>query len=84
MKEIELVVQATRVNTLSKLTFADSRRFDALVRDVFPAVEFSGMEQEKLESALQEVCREMHLEVIPAQVCKTSTEYLDRRGCMYM
>ena len=37
-----MVVQALRVNTLSKLTFADSKRFDALVRDVFPNVPFEG------------------------------------------
>ena len=74
---MDLVVRATRLNTLSKLTFADSRRFDALVRDVFPAVEFSKVEQQKLETALQELCKEMHLEVIPAQV----SEKLMLRTC---
>lgn len=38
--EQELCVQALRVNTLSKLTFADSKQFDSLLRDVFPGVEF--------------------------------------------
>jgi len=41
--EYKLVVQALRLNTLSKLTFADSQRFDALVRDVFPNVPFKGI-----------------------------------------
>ena len=30
-----LVVQALQLNTLSKLTFADSKRFNSLVADVF-------------------------------------------------
>ena len=34
--EAKLVVQALRINTMSKLTFSDSMRFDALLRDVFP------------------------------------------------
>ena len=29
------MVQVLRLNTLSKLTFADRQRFDALVHDVF-------------------------------------------------
>jgi len=40
--EYKVVVQALRVNTLSKLTFQDSQRFDALLRDVFPKVPFEG------------------------------------------
>ena len=37
--EFEVVVQSLRLNTLSKLTFADSKRFDSLLMDVFPGVE---------------------------------------------
>ncbi|CAJ0566765.1 unnamed protein product, partial [Mesorhabditis spiculigera] len=33
--EASIVVQALLLNTLSKLTFADSRRFDALIQDIF-------------------------------------------------
>jgi len=44
------VVQALRLNTLSKLTFADSKRFDALVRDVFLGVPFREVEYEDLET----------------------------------
>merc|ERR1740130_541875 len=36
--ENQFVIQALRMNTLSKLTFADSQRFSALVEDVFPGV----------------------------------------------
>jgi len=34
--EVQLLVGALRVNTLSKLTYADSIRFNALINDVFP------------------------------------------------
>ena len=66
--ELRLVVQALRLNTLSKLTFADSKRFDSLVRDVFPGVPFRDVEYVELEAALREVCRENNLVVIESQV----------------
>ena len=34
-KETELIVKAARFNTMSKLTFSDSKRFDALLKDIF-------------------------------------------------
>ncbi len=39
--EAKLVVQALRINTLSKLTFSDSMRFDALLKDIFPGMWFT-------------------------------------------
>ena len=62
------MVQALRLNTLSKLTFADSKRFDALVRDVFLGVPFREVEYEDLETALRESCLESNLVVIESQV----------------
>ncbi|XP_068082912.1 cytoplasmic dynein 2 heavy chain 1 [Anabrus simplex] len=59
--EMELVVQALRLNTLSKLTFADSSRFDSLVKDIFPGVTFTSGGYEKLTSALQDSCNELGL-----------------------
>ncbi|XP_042887569.1 cytoplasmic dynein 2 heavy chain 1-like [Penaeus japonicus] len=59
--ESELVVQALRLNTLSKLTFSDSSRFDDLVKDVFPDVKFRGVGYEDLAIVLQEVFTEMGL-----------------------
>jgi len=66
--EAKLVVQALRINTLSKLTYTDSERFDALLQDVFPGVEFRDIEDETLRNALKEVCAESHLGVIDSQV----------------
>lgn len=66
--EAKLVVQALRINTLSKLTFTDSSRFDALVQDVFPGVDFKDIEYEELATAYREVCKEKHLLVNEMQV----------------
>ena len=66
--EAKLIVQALRINTLSKLTFSDSIRFDALVRDVLPGVEFKDIEYEELAESLRQVCKESSLVVIEPQV----------------
>ena len=68
-KESEIIVQALRLNTLSKLTFADGRYFDQLVHDVFPDVEFKDLAQKELVGALEQSAQEMHLETIESQVC---------------
>lgn len=66
--EAKIVVQALRINTLSKLTFADSASFDALVRDVFPGVEFKDIEYETLAEAIREICKETNLVINENQV----------------
>ncbi|XP_055023019.1 cytoplasmic dynein 2 heavy chain 1 [Boleophthalmus pectinirostris] len=70
IQESSLVVQALRLNTMSKLTFSDSSRFDALVRDVFSGVNFSDVEDQVLMHALEQVYKEARLEVIPSQLKK--------------
>uniref|UniRef100_A0A8B9KZF7 Cytoplasmic dynein 2 heavy chain 1 n=1 Tax=Astyanax mexicanus TaxID=7994 RepID=A0A8B9KZF7_ASTMX len=75
IKESGLVVQALRLNTMSKLTFADSSRFDALVRDVFPGVDFKDVEYEALNAALLAAYEEARLEVIPSQIKKALELY---------
>ena len=66
--EARLVVQALRVNTLSKLTFADSKRFDALVKDIFPGVDFKGVEYAELADAFREAAKESNLIAMETQV----------------
>ena len=66
--EAKLVVQALRINTLSKLTFSDCARFDALVQDVFPGIEFKDIEYELLANAVREVCKETNLVINENQV----------------
>ena len=65
---MRVVVQVLRLNTLSKLTYSDSQRFDALVRDVFPGVAFSDVEYEQLKAALRQASSDSNLVVIDRQV----------------
>lgn len=69
-QEIELVVQSLRVNTLSKLTYNDSTRFDSLVRDVFIGIPFVTMGLETLSTALEESIIDLGLQMNPRQVSK--------------
>lgn len=62
------MVQALRLNTMSKLTFADTSRFDALVKDVFSGVNFTNLDDQILVHALEEAYKEGQLELIPSQV----------------
>ena len=52
--ETEIAIQALRLNTLSKLTFADSVRFDALVTDIFPGIPFLEVAYEQLQEQLRQ------------------------------
>ena len=53
---------------MSKLTFTDGSRFDALVSDVFPGIDFKDIEYEQLAAAYREVCKERHLLINENQV----------------
>ena len=59
--ETKLVVQALRLNTLSKLTFADSKRFDSIIQDVFPGINFQEVEHTSLKEALKKAMEELKL-----------------------
>ena len=72
--EAQLVVQAARINTLSKLTFGDSKRFDGLLRDIFPGIDLRDIEYETLRLALHEIFTQHHLSINDMQVVSRPTE----------
>ena len=74
-KEAEVVVQALRLNTLSKLTFSDSVRFDGLIKDVFKNVKFNNEGYEDLKQAVVESCNNLGLKVNQNQVRKVVELY---------
>jgi len=37
-KEAEILIKAIRVNTMSKLTFVDTKKFTGLLKDIFPGI----------------------------------------------
>lgn len=53
--EAELLIKAIRINTMSKLTFYDTRKFVALVNDVFPGIKSKDIAYDELSAALREV-----------------------------
>ncbi|CAN0042899.1 unnamed protein product [Ascophyllum nodosum] len=85
--ERELLIKAVRVNTLSKLTYSDTRLFLALIGDVFPGAKSSDIPGGELEEAIREVmaAKPFFLEVNDTQVRKMLQlkEALDQRmGCV--
>ncbi|KAF4787703.1 hypothetical protein TURU_168391 [Turdus rufiventris] len=75
INESHIVVQALRLNTTSKLTFADCTRFDELVKDVFPGTDSKDVEYAELTAALQQVFEEANLEIISTQIKKALELY---------
>ncbi|XP_075274100.1 cytoplasmic dynein 2 heavy chain 1 isoform X3 [Opisthocomus hoazin] len=82
INESHMVVQALRLNTMSKLTFADCACFDALVKDVFPGIDFKDVEYAELTMALQQVFEEANLEFISTQIKKALELYEQLRQRM--
>jgi dynein heavy chain 2 len=50
--ECRALVQALRINTLSKLTWADSKRFNALCEDVWPGLQVTDVSYAELEASI--------------------------------
>jgi dynein heavy chain 2 len=70
VEEAVLLLKAVRMNTLSKLTFADARRFQDLCQDLFPDVNVKDIEYKELEMVIREVLKEMKLSEIESQISK--------------
>eukprot|EP00667_Euglena_gracilis_P000034 EG_transcript_34 len=70
--EAALVIKSLRINTLSKLTFDDSKRFNELVTDMFPGVKVEDIEYAELIEKVKETLTEMKLQVLDNQLYKVS------------
>ena len=68
--EAELLIKAIRINTLSKLTFPDMRKFKLLLKDIFPGIKSEDITYPELEEAIVIVLKEMNLCNNPSQVAK--------------
>ncbi|KAJ3130163.1 Cytoplasmic dynein 2 heavy chain 1 [Nowakowskiella sp. JEL0407] len=60
--ESAILVRAFKVNTLSKLTFADSKRFKELMDDIFPDLKDDTVDNSEFFQAMQETCTALKLE----------------------
>jgi len=68
--EVEILIKAIRINVLSKLTFDDSKKFNFLLKDVFPNVTMSDIFYEDLNQALLDTYKDLNLEMIDSQFKK--------------
>lgn len=83
--ETEVLIKAVRVNTLSKLTYDDSKAFLGLINDVFPDVPSVDIQYEELEAAIKQTMEQMGLQPTDSQLRKMMQlkEALDQRmGCV--
>ncbi|CAD8135851.1 unnamed protein product [Paramecium octaurelia] len=68
--EAELLIKSIRINTMSKLTYHDTKKFVQLVQDVFPSINSQDIIYEKLTNAIKEVLQSMKLSEIDNQIAK--------------
>ncbi|KAE9420714.1 hypothetical protein Angca_008064, partial [Angiostrongylus cantonensis] len=73
--ETETVVQALLLNTLSKLTFSDSKRFNVLINDVFSSVNKEMATFGDLIEPLKSASNEMNIELTDKQLQKVFQLY---------
>ncbi|CAH8521230.1 unnamed protein product [Heterobilharzia americana] len=78
--EALLVIQATKTNTLARLTHNDAIRFERLLKDVFPDTSlhswpFENQEISRLIDSLRAVMQEQHMVLVDAQVQKAIELY---------
>ncbi|VDM55898.1 unnamed protein product [Angiostrongylus costaricensis] len=73
--ETETVVQALLLNTLSKLTFSDSKRFSVLINDVFSSVNKELATFGDLIEPLKSASNEMNIELTDKQLQKVFQLY---------
>ena len=83
--EMELVIKAVRLNTLAKLTYSDTVRFEALIKDIFPGSVVEDAVYKDLEDAIELSLERLKLDLLPSQVKKVVqlNENLNQRmGCV--
>jgi dynein heavy chain 2 len=81
-RETEIIVKAARFNTMSKLTFGDSKRFDALLKDIFPNVKITEFEYDELKKALAQAFHDHKLIFNKIQLKKALEVYEQLRQRM--
>ena len=69
-KESEILIKALRINTISKLTFNDTLKFNVLVEDVFPGIDIKDIIYQQISDAVSTVFAEDKFDLKPAQLNK--------------
>ena len=69
-EELLILIKAIRINTMSKLTFGNSKRFEFLLNDMFPGIKVEDIVYENLEKAVHDTLIKLNLENNPKQLSK--------------
>lgn len=69
-KELELVIQALRTDTMSKLTYSDSIKFDKLLGDIFSGIQFNKIDMADLAAAARKISEELGYTTNNRQITK--------------
>jgi dynein heavy chain 2 len=64
------LIKSIRVNTISKLTYSDSQKYEYLQADMFPGIKSQDIIYEALQGAIKEALKELKLQYIEKQVQK--------------
>jgi len=59
-----LLIKSIRVNTISKLTYSDSNKYEFLQGDMFPGIKSQDIVYEELQNAIKEALKELKLQYI--------------------
>lgn len=62
------MIKAIRINTMSKLTYSDAKKYEALQSDMFPGINSEDIAYEDLTAAIKVALEEMKHELIDTQV----------------
>ena len=62
------MIKSIRVNTISKLTYSDSKKYEYLQTDMFPGIKSQDIAYEDLQAEIKEALKELKLQYIEKQV----------------
>ena len=62
--EALILIKAIRVNTMSKLTYNDAIKYEALQSDMFPGIVSADIEYEQLTAAVNQTIADLKLQKI--------------------
>lgn len=62
------MASAIKINTLSKLTFSDGKKFEDLLKDIFPEATDEQSADDSMVKALEESCKDLGLKLNQRQV----------------
>ena len=68
--EALILIKAIRVNTISKMTYDDAIKYEALQADMFPGITSADVDYEQLSAAIDAVIKDMKLQSIDKQIMK--------------